>query len=395
MISPVIVICILILVAYFFDLTSKFTKIPTVIFLLLLGWTVKQLVFFFDINMPVLQPILPFLGSVGLALIVLEGGLELELNKGKKKVLNTTALSALIPLVVLVLIFGFAFSYYSGQSLINGIINAIPLCVISSSIAIPSVQNVSKDKKEFIIYESSFSDIFGVVLFNFFIANEVITFFVVTNFLLQIVLILIISLVASLGLAFLIKNINHHVKSIPIIIMVILIYEVSEIFHLPALIFILIFGLLLNNLDELKNISFIKKLEPYKLDIEVRRFRGIVMEFTFLVRTVFFILFGYVINTSELFNPDGLLIASSVIFCIIFVRFIYFKLAKIKPLLPLMFIAPRGLITILLFLSIPETKQISFINETLMLQIILISTLVMMLGLMFNKKKPDFETTTT
>ena len=56
MISPVIVICILILVAYFFDLTSKFTKIPTVIFLLLLGCTVKQLVVFFDIYMPVLQP---------------------------------------------------------------------------------------------------------------------------------------------------------------------------------------------------------------------------------------------------------------------------------------------------------------------------------------------------
>ncbi len=395
MFSPVIVICILILVAYFFDLTSKFTKIPTVIFLLLLGWLVKQLVVFFNINMPVLEPILPFLGSVGLALIVLEGGLELELNKSKKKILNSTALSALIPVIVLVLGFGYAFSYYSGQSLINGIINAIPLCVISSSIAIPSVQNLSKDKKEFIIYESSFSDIFGVVFFNFFIANEVISFFEVTNFLLQIVLILIISLIASLGLAFLIKNIHHHVKSIPIIIMVILIYEVSEIFHLPALIFILIFGLLLNNLDELKNINFIKKLEPYKLEIEVRRFRGIVMEFTFLVRTVFFILFGYVINTSELFNLEGLLIASAIMFCIIFVRFIYFLVAKIRPLTPLLFIAPRGLITILLFLSIPDAKKIPFINETLMLQIILLSTILMMFGLMFNKKKPNYETTTT
>ena len=394
-ISPIIVFCILILVAYFFDLTSKFTKIPTVIFLLLIGWFAKQMAVFFDINMPVLQPMLPFLGSVGLALIVLEGGLELDLNKSKKKVLNATALSALIPIVVLVLIFGYAFSYYSGQSLIVGIINAIPLCVISSSIAIPSVQNLSKDKKEFIIYESSFSDIFGVVLFNFFVTNEVITFFEVSHFLLQIVLILIISLVASLGLAFLIKNINHHVKSIPIIIMVILIYEVSEIYHLPALIFILIFGLLLNNLDELKNINFIKKLEPHKLDMEVRRFRGIVTEFTFLVRTVFFILFGYVINTSELFDLDGLLIASSVIFSIILVRFIYFKIAKITPLTPLMFIAPRGLITILLFLSIPESKQITFINETLMLQIILISTIVMMFGLMFNKKKPNHEATTT
>ena len=127
----------------------------------------------------------------------------------------------------------------------------------------------------------------------------------------------------------------------------------------------------------------------------MRRFRGIVMEFTFLVRTVFFILFGYVINTSELFNLEGLLIASAIMFCIICVRFIYFLVAKIRPLTPLLFIAPRGLITILLFLSIPDAKKIPFINETLMLQIILLSTILMMFGLMFNKKKPNYETTTT
>jgi hypothetical protein len=46
-----------------------------------LGWIVKQTAVFWGINLPDLKPLLPILGTVGLILIVLEGGLELELNR--------------------------------------------------------------------------------------------------------------------------------------------------------------------------------------------------------------------------------------------------------------------------------------------------------------------------
>jgi uncharacterized membrane protein YjdF len=74
----------------------------------------------------------------------------------------------------------------------------------------------------------------------------------VGNFFIQFIIILVISIIASVGLNSY-KKINHHVKFLPIVISIILIYTLSKIFHLPALIFILIFGLLLNNLDELKH----------------------------------------------------------------------------------------------------------------------------------------------
>jgi hypothetical protein len=38
---------------------------------------------FFDINLPDLTATLPVLGTIGLILIVLEGSLELELNRSK------------------------------------------------------------------------------------------------------------------------------------------------------------------------------------------------------------------------------------------------------------------------------------------------------------------------
>ena len=62
----IIAISILVLMAYAFGLTSKHTKIPTVILLLLLGWGVQQLSGAFHIIVPGLKPLLPILGNIGL-----------------------------------------------------------------------------------------------------------------------------------------------------------------------------------------------------------------------------------------------------------------------------------------------------------------------------------------
>ena len=250
---------------------------------------------------------------------------------------------------------------------------------------------MSRDKKTFIIYESSLSDIFGVVLFNFFLVNQIIDLNAVGNFFLEILIMLVVSIIASSLLALLIKRIDHHVKFLPIIIMIILIYEISKFYHLPALIFILIFGLLVNNIDEIKNkIKFMNKMNTEKLSKEVGRFREIVIEFTFLVRTMFFLVFGYIIDTQAILDVKSLMIAGSIVGTILVIRLVYLSISKI-PILPLLFVAPRGLITILLFLSIPAATTLPFINRPLMIQVILLSTLVMMFGLMFHKNKKEVD----
>ena len=177
--------------------------------------------------------------------------------------------------------------------------------------------------------------------------------------------------------------------------MMILVYDISQVFHLPALIFTIIFGLLLNNLDEIKRFKFIQKLDVEKLDKEVLKFREILTEITFLIRTMFFLLFGFTINANDLLDPTSLLIALGIIVVIFSIRFIYMKASGMNQQMQFVFIAPRGLITILLFISIPEMKRIPFINESLMIQVILISAIVMMIGLMFNKQLVNKENTTT
>lgn len=382
--SIIISISLLLLFAYIFDVSSARTKIPSVILLLSLGWGVKQISVLFAIEIPNLTSVLPILGTIGLILIVLEGSLELELTRSKIPFVRKSSLMAFIPIILISFILGYIIHYYSGIDYKSALSNAIPLAIISSSIAIPSVQNLISKNKEFITYESSMSDIFGVILFNFITFNDYFSFQSVGLFVGQIILIIIISFIATLGLAFLLSKIKHSVKFAPIILLVILIYEVSKIYNLPALVFILLFGIFLGNLDELKHIKFIQRLRPEILTNEVHKFKDLTAEMAFLIRALFFILFGFLIETAEIINSKTIIWAVGITAGIFIIRYILLKIFKIE-ISPLLYIAPRGLITILLFLSIPLKSASSIVNNSLIIQVIILTALVMMLGLLFNK----------
>lgn len=385
-VTIIITFCILLLIAYVFDLTSSKTKIPSVILLLVLGWAVRQLTLLLNIHLPDFSPILPVLGTIGLILIVLEGSLELELNKSKFGLIKKSFLGASIPMITLAFLLAFAFRYFGHFGLKDSLTNAIPFCIISSAIAIPSVRNLSSQNKEFVIYESSLSDILGVLIFNFLALNSTIDGHSIGHFALQLLIITIVSFIATIGLSFLLNKIDHHIKFVPIILLVLLIYAVSKIYHLPGLIFILIFGLAIGNLDELKRFKWIEKFNPNELNKEVGKFKELTIEGAFLVRALFFLLFGYLIETTEVLNTDTFLWALGIVISIFILRAVQLKLSKL-PLQPLLFVAPRGLITILLFLSIDPTQTISFVNKSLIIQVIILTALVMMIGLMTNKSQ--------
>ena len=375
----------MLLVAYFFDLTSSKSKIPSVILLLLLGWVMRELTRFLGVELPDFSTILPVLATMGLVLIVLEGSLELELNKSKLKVIRKSFLGSLLSMFALSFLFAYVFQYLGGGTFRSCLLNAIPLCVISSAIAIPSARNLSRDSREFVIYESSLSDILGVVFFNFILRNEEFTGHSFSHFGFQILAITAISFIATIGLSFLLSKIEHQIKFVPIILLVILIYSVSYVYHLPALVFILLFGLSIGNLDELRRYSWIERFKPDELNREVKKFHELTIEASFLMRALFFLLFGYLLETAEILNLDTLLWSGSVVVVIFFVRIIQLKLSRL-PLLPLLFVAPRGLITILLFLNIGTAFSIDLVNRSLIIQVILLSALLMMFGTMFTSE---------
>lgn len=382
----IIAICGLILLAYLFDVTVSITRIPSVILLLIVGWSVRQLTILLQIPMPDIAQVLPVIGTVGLILIVLEGSLELELSRSKLGVISKTITISLLSVMVFSLGLALAFQYFSGVSLKIALVNAIPFAVISSAIAIPTAQKFLSKDREFITYESSFSDIIGVILFNFLILNETIGLVSVGQFLLEMTLILLITLVTTLLLALLLGKLKHHVKYLPIIVLIVLIYSLSKLYHLPALIIILLFGLFLGNLNKFRRFGFISRLHPDGMTHDVHKFRDLTVEIAFLVRVLFFLLFGYQIQTSDLINLETLVWALGISLGIYGIRYGLLLLYKVKSP-AVFFTAPRGLITILLFLSIPASQVVPPVSNSLIIQVILISAMMLMIGMIGNGGK--------
>lgn len=394
--SIIIILCLLVLIAYLFDITAPTTKIPSIILLLLLGFGLKYFVSFLDVNIPDIKNILPLLGTVGLILIVLEGSLELDLEREKLPLIAKSALIALFPILILSFLFAYSFNYFFLISFKTALANAIPLSIISSAIAIPSAKNLSKTNKQFVTYESSLSDIFGVVFFNFIVLNSNInvnSFFV---FSIEVIVMLLVSIISTIALSIFLAKFKHHIKFIPIIISIVLVYAISKVFHLPSLIFVLIFGITLSNLDQLKKYRIIERINPEVLEIEIHKFAIITTEFAFLVRALFFLLFGFLTEISDVINLETLPWAIGTVVAIFMVRFIFLLIFKL-PISPLLYIAPRGLITILLFLSIPVEHQFNLVNNSYLIQTILICALIMMFGMMASKTKKanssEFNTT--
>jgi len=118
-------------------------------------------------------------------------------------------------------------------------------------------------------------------------------------------------------------------------------------------------------------------------DSELISFKHITGELTFIIRSFFFIMFGYYTNVIDVLNIDSLIFASIVTIAIFILRAVFFKTVIKTPLNPLLFFAPRGLITILLFMNIPEDLLLPAMNKGLITQIIFLTILMMTFGNVF------------
>lgn len=380
-IAIIITFCTLLLIAYVFDLTSSRTRIPSVILLMLLGWVIRQITHTLNFDLPDLSPVLPTLGTIGLILIVLEGSLELELNRSKLGMIRKSFLGSLASMAVSAYLLAFLFSLIGGHSYHDSLINAVPFCIISSAVAIPSVRYLTASHREYVVYESSVSDILGVLFFNYVTVNQTFSFASVGHFGLQLVLVTLISFAATIGLSFLLSRIEHHIKFVPIVLLVTLIYSIAEIFHLPALIIILMFGLFLGNLEELKKLKYMERFQLDALKPEVKKFKDLIIEGSFLVRAIFFLLFGFLLETADILNSASVFWSVIIVYLIIAIRMFQLRVSNL-PMKPLLLVAPRGLITILLFLSVAPGDVIPIVNKSLVIQVVIITSLLMMIGLM-------------
>lgn len=383
----ILVLCIVIVLSYLFDISSKYSKIPAVIFLIGLGILLQVISRSTDLNIPNMEPLLPVIGTLGLILIVLHASLDLKLEKRKYVLLQKSVLSAFVLLVLVVAVASLIFVWVLDYPVITAILNSIPIGIISSAVAIPSAVHLMVQEKEFIIYESSFSDILGIMAFDFILYNEGGLSDGIPHYIFAGILTVIIAIAATTAIAILLHKISYHVNYVIIMAAVILIYALAKLYHLPALLIVLVFGLALSNSEVVEHTPINRVVDFDKFRKDVDSFGKILGEMTFLVRSFFFIIFGYYTSLEGLFYPSNLLIALIVTAGILVIRwlFIYYVLRIESPTLVLF--APRGLITILLFISIPAVHIIPQVNTEVITLVILMSMLAMMLGNIFYARK--------
>jgi len=158
-------------------------------------------------------------------------------------------------------------------------------------------------------------------------------------------------------------------------------------FHLSSLIIILIFGMILNNYKVFFRGGLLKLLNIEKVDEVLDDMKVITAETAFVVRTFFFIIFGWSVYLGSLLSFKVIGIGLVILAIIYTIRAIVLFLFNGKDIVTQLFLAPRGLITILLFFAIPEKLSIGPDFQGVLLFVILISCLIMTWSMISSKNK--------
>jgi len=392
----IIGISLIVIISYFFNIVSKKTNIPSVLMLIVLGILISIGLNISGQPIGSLSTSLGVLGNIGLIMIVLEASLDLKLEKSKTKLILKSIAIALFGLISVSLLIALVIELFLDISFFNALIFATPLSIMSSAIIIPSVSGLSEEKKEFLIYEGTFSDIFGIMFFYFLLGNAGNTSVssIGLDVFINIAIAIVFTVLASYVLILIFQKIKTEIKLFLLIAVLTLIFAVGKLMHMPSisLLMILVFGLILNN----RNLFFNKKLGKHiKEDVisEITRdFKLITFETAFVARTFFFVVFGMTIVLSSLLSIKVWLMTILILTSIFGLRYLLLRLFNGKNIKPELYIAPRGLITILLFFAIPRKYLTVELEGGVLLLTILATSGIMAWALIKNaKEKKELE----
>lgn len=384
----IVSLSICIVLSYLFNEIAKRTNVPSVLMLIVAGVILGQVLKFFPEYNVDFFPSLKILGTIGLIMIVLEGALDLELTKEKSGLIGKATLLAVLGIIGSILFIAPIFHFLLNMDIGLSLLYATPLAVISSAIVLPSVVSLNEYDKEILIYESCISDIIGIMVFNLILSimqtQEVQGS--ISDFGIEFLITVAVSFVIGICLVLLFKFLNAKVKLFFFISILILIYALGKMIHLSPLVMILMFGLILKNhklffIGPLKNLM--TRMEFKKME---KDFHIISRETAFVLRTFFFIVFGLTIDLLSLINFEVLIISLMVFISIYLVRIVLLKVFEKEGSPILGYIAPRGLITILLFYSIPKDLLSETFQPGVLLWVIILTSIYMTYGLIKHVK---------
>jgi len=263
---------------------------------------------------------------------------------------------------------------------VQAAILATPFALISSAIAIPGSASLEPHAREFVVYESSASDIFGVLVF-FALVNSGAS---VRGFLTALagggLLSLLLAFACSLILVFVTTRATAHVRFVPLLAGLFALYSAGELLHLSPLIMVLLFGLMLNNRAALVRVPLLSPLAGRISTATVKEFKVLVQELTFAVRGFFFFLLGYSTNLADFTQLRAWTAAALILVVVYSTRFAALRLFRRPLAASVTWVAPRGLITVLLYLDARQILHLPAYLDGTVLLVVFVSAVFLALS---------------
>lgn len=362
MIEAIFLLTGLIIFIGFFSMTFfERTKVPDVLILMSVGLILGLVLD--EGQVALFNSIAPYVGAVALMMILFDGGLNLNLFRVVKEVAQALAFTLISFLLSCLFVMGIM-HYFFGWSVLEGLLLGAILGGTSSAIVISTVSNISVNNASKIILflESAISDalcivvalaVMEVMLFNQLSVRDSLNELIGT-FSIAIVMAIVVS-VLWVGV---LKRFHvppfGHLLTVGIIFIM---YSVVEFIGGNGAISVLVFGLILGNASHLGR--FFRLHDKVRIDTTIKSFQK---EFTFFIRTFFFVYIGLIFKrsalTSTVVSTSVIILAAIFIARIISVKLLTIKTKSLRDYEIVLFsMLPRGLAAAVLS-SIPYSKGI-------------------------------------
>ena len=288
----------IIVIGFLGEILFEYTKVPSIIFLMAAGLLLGPVYHLF--NQSVFLSFAPYLSTLVLVLIMFQGGIELNfLTVFKSSYLSMILIGT--GLLLSVVLVGGVFYIMGGGGLIQSLMLGVIVSCSSSTVIIPLLPNIdaTEKNKTIIAIESTFNDAFAIiiliVLIN--IAKNSSVHFNIEGIALQTLYSFGISamtaVIAGIIWYSLLKFLlgTKFAYSVTFAAMLVIVLIMHYI-HGNGAIAILVFGIMMGNEELLTKL----KLNFFNMSIKNSIIKKFNHEFSFLIRTVFFVFLGVVVE---------------------------------------------------------------------------------------------------
>ncbi|MDI6732597.1 MAG: cation:proton antiporter [Planctomycetota bacterium] len=384
---PFLIAGIIIFIGFLGTLFFHKTRIPDVLFLIVIGVLIGPATGW--IKASSLEGITPYFARLALIIILFEGGLHLNFDILIKRFVGGTLFSCgtfAISLISMALLG----RYVLNMPLINSLILGAIIGGTSSAIVIPLIckMTVQEETKSILSLESIITDILAVIGVIVFIEMGLKGEVKPSAVLNDLAGPFSIGIVAGIifGLLWIKALSSIHIASLSYmttLAAVLVLFGVVEIAKGSGAVAAFTFGLVLSN--GTRFLKVFDETKTFKLDDKIEHFH---QEFTFFIRTYFFVYIGLLISPNILRNKEILNNAVIISLGLIIARyiFIWFYYLIYKPVRKERFIyfimLPKGLAAAVVAslpyaYNVPGTED--FVTYTIL--VILISNIFMVLGI--------------